>query len=100
MQCIAFDSHKHYTWAFVQNETGKHSSLLPLPSSLPPTPRSFLRGPSPITLHPSPFTVCYPLTSSALSEMPPELPTPGGSGDGCQTETLPPRGCRGGSIKP
>lgn len=23
MQCIAFDSHKHYTWALVQNETGK-----------------------------------------------------------------------------
>jgi len=23
MQCIAFDSHKHYTWALVQDETGK-----------------------------------------------------------------------------
>ncbi len=23
MQCIAFDSHKHYTWALVQNEKGK-----------------------------------------------------------------------------
>ena len=21
MQCIAFDSHKHYTWALVQDET-------------------------------------------------------------------------------
>jgi len=23
MQCIALDSHKHYTWALVQDETGK-----------------------------------------------------------------------------
>ena len=23
MQCIAFDSHKHYTWALVEDETGK-----------------------------------------------------------------------------
>ena len=23
MQCIAFDSHKHYTWALVQDETGR-----------------------------------------------------------------------------
>jgi len=23
MQCIAFDSHKHYTWALVQDEKGK-----------------------------------------------------------------------------
>ena len=23
MQCIAFDSHKNYTWALVQNEAGK-----------------------------------------------------------------------------
>ena len=23
MQCIAFDSHKHYTWALVQDEAGK-----------------------------------------------------------------------------
>jgi len=22
MQCIAFDSHKHYTWALVEDETG------------------------------------------------------------------------------
>jgi len=29
MQCIAFDSHKHYTWALVQDETGKVLSRLP-----------------------------------------------------------------------
>jgi len=23
MQCIAFDSHKHYTWALVETEKGK-----------------------------------------------------------------------------
>ena len=23
MQCIAFDSHKHYTWALVEDETGR-----------------------------------------------------------------------------
>jgi len=23
MQCIAFDSHKHYTWALVQDEKGR-----------------------------------------------------------------------------
>jgi hypothetical protein len=58
MQCIAFDTRKRCTWALVQNETGKHSSLLPLPSSLLPTtysplvsPWSFPHHSSPITLH-------------------------------------------------
>jgi hypothetical protein len=54
MQCIAFDSHKHYAWALVQNETGKHSSLFPPPSSLLPTTYApLVTGPSPslFTLH-------------------------------------------------
>jgi hypothetical protein len=37
MPWFAFDSHKHCTWALVQDETGKHSSLFPLPYHLRPT---------------------------------------------------------------
>jgi len=54
MQWFAFDSHKHYTWALVQNEAGKHSSLFP-------------------TTYAALIAVCHCLPNRALSEMSPEL---------------------------
>jgi len=66
MPWFAFDSHKHYAWASVQDETGKRSSLFPppssffpLPSSLPPTPHSSL------VLTPSLFTHQSSLSATA-----------------------------------
>jgi len=45
MQCVAFDSHKQYTWALVEDEKGKilrdgkipHTSVQDLATSLLPT---------------------------------------------------------------
>ena len=65
MQCIAFDTRKRCTWALVQSETGKHSSLLPTPYS-------------------SLIAVCYCLADRAFRDVP-ELQAPGFSGGGWLT---------------
>jgi len=77
MQCVAFDSRKRYTWALVQNDMGKHSSLFPPLYHLRPTHHGSF------PLHSALFTASYCSASRALSEMPRDCrlrDTPGAGG--------------------
>ena len=93
MQCIAFDSHKHYTWALVQDKAGKvlgcspsghePDALVPAEPEVPPRARraceAQLTDHSSLLLLPSLINVCCRFANRALSQASPELPQGAGT---------------------